>query len=145
MGGGAVLLADDARRAVLTAGQEREKEERPHPFLQHRRRFRGWMLALVTHDVDTLGTGGKKRLRQISRACEDVGRRARFAVFEIERGPAQWARLKARLTGISPSPKAGAKAVGPGLQFATLRQVRHRGQGASQPRQPPEPRAPAAP
>lgn len=31
--GGAVLLTDDARRAVLTAWQERKKEERMHPFL----------------------------------------------------------------------------------------------------------------
>ena len=31
--GGAVLLRDDARKAVLTAWQERKKEERVHPFL----------------------------------------------------------------------------------------------------------------
>lgn len=33
MDGGAVLLADDARKLVLTAWQERKKEERLHPFL----------------------------------------------------------------------------------------------------------------
>lgn len=32
--GGAVLLSDDARRTVLTAWQERKKEERMHPFLK---------------------------------------------------------------------------------------------------------------
>ncbi len=31
--GGAVMLRDDARKAVLTAWQERKKEERLHPFL----------------------------------------------------------------------------------------------------------------
>jgi CRISPR-associated protein Cas1 len=31
--GGAVLLTDDARRTVLTAWQERKKEERQHPFI----------------------------------------------------------------------------------------------------------------
>lgn len=31
--GGAVLLSDDGRRTVLTAWQERKKEERRHPFL----------------------------------------------------------------------------------------------------------------
>lgn len=31
--GGAVLLTDDGRRTVLTAWQERKKEERRHPFL----------------------------------------------------------------------------------------------------------------
>src|SRR5690606_13275408 len=31
--GGAVLLTDDARKLVLTAWQERKREERQHPFL----------------------------------------------------------------------------------------------------------------
>jgi CRISPR-associated protein Cas1 len=34
--GGAVLLTDDARKAVLAAWQERKKEERQHPFLEER-------------------------------------------------------------------------------------------------------------
>jgi len=33
MEGGAVLLTDDARKLVLTAWQERKREERQHPFL----------------------------------------------------------------------------------------------------------------
>lgn len=32
--GGAVLLTDEARKTVLTAWQERKKEERKHPFLE---------------------------------------------------------------------------------------------------------------
>jgi CRISPR-associated protein Cas1 len=32
--GGAVFLSDDGRRTVLTAWQERKKEERRHPFLE---------------------------------------------------------------------------------------------------------------
>lgn len=32
--GGAVILSDEARKAVLTAWQERKKEERKHPFLE---------------------------------------------------------------------------------------------------------------
>lgn len=39
MDGGAVLLTDDARRTVLTAWQERKKEERMHPFLQEKAPF----------------------------------------------------------------------------------------------------------
>lgn len=39
MDGGAVLLSDDARRTVLTAWQERKKEERLHPFLQEKAPF----------------------------------------------------------------------------------------------------------
>lgn len=34
--GGAVLLSDEARKLVLTAWQERKKEERMHPFLQEK-------------------------------------------------------------------------------------------------------------
>lgn len=34
--GGAVLLSDDGRKTVLTAWQERKKEERMHPFLEER-------------------------------------------------------------------------------------------------------------
>ena len=58
------------------------------------------MLVLVTYDVSTLEEGGKKRLRQVARACEDFGQRVQFSVFEIEVDPAQWAKLKARLEGI---------------------------------------------
>lgn len=58
------------------------------------------MLVLVTYDVNTLEEGGRKRLRQVARACEDFGQRVQFSVFEIEVDPAQWARLKARLEAI---------------------------------------------
>jgi len=34
--GGAVLLAEEARKTVLTAWQERKKEERLHPFLEEK-------------------------------------------------------------------------------------------------------------
>jgi CRISPR-associated protein Cas1 len=34
--GGAVFLTDEARKAVLTAWQERKKEERQHAFLEEK-------------------------------------------------------------------------------------------------------------
>lgn len=37
--GGAVVLSDDARKTVLTAWQERKREERVHPFLSERAPF----------------------------------------------------------------------------------------------------------
>lgn len=58
------------------------------------------MLVLVTYDVNTLDAAGRKRLRQIARACEDFGQRVQFSVFEIEVDPAQWVRLKTRLEAI---------------------------------------------
>ncbi|ETD86663.1 type I-C CRISPR-associated endonuclease Cas1c [Rhodobacter capsulatus] len=39
MEGDAVLLTDDARRSVLTAWQDRKREERLHPFLQEKAPF----------------------------------------------------------------------------------------------------------
>ncbi|WP_417210313.1 type I-C CRISPR-associated endonuclease Cas1c [Antarctobacter sp.] len=39
MESGAVLLTDDARKAVLTAWQERKREERRHPFLEEKAPF----------------------------------------------------------------------------------------------------------
>ncbi|HMR36669.1 type I-C CRISPR-associated endonuclease Cas1c [uncultured Paracoccus sp.] len=39
MENGAVLLTDEARRTVLTAWQERKKQERQHPFLQEKAPF----------------------------------------------------------------------------------------------------------
>ena len=58
------------------------------------------MLVLVSYDVNTLEDGGKKRWRQIARACQDYGQRVQFSVFEIELDPAQWTKLKARLEAI---------------------------------------------
>ena len=58
------------------------------------------MLVLVTYDVNTLEKGGKKRLRQVARACVDFGQRVQYSVFEIEVDMAQWTKLKARLEGI---------------------------------------------
>ncbi|QCP86341.1 CRISPR-associated endonuclease Cas2 [Cereibacter sphaeroides] len=58
------------------------------------------MLVLVTYDVNTLETGGKKRLRRIAASCEDYGQRVQYSVFEIEVDPAQWTKLKSRLEAI---------------------------------------------
>lgn len=57
------------------------------------------MMVLVTYDVNTQTPVGRKRLRQVARACQDYGQRVQFSVFEIEVDPAQWVALKARLEG----------------------------------------------
>ncbi|MHB8529969.1 MAG: CRISPR-associated endonuclease Cas2 [Caulobacteraceae bacterium] len=53
---------------------------------------------LVTYDVNTETPSGKRRLRRVARACLDFGQRVQYSVFECEVDPAQWARLRARLT-----------------------------------------------
>lgn len=52
---------------------------------------------LVTYDVSTATTEGRRRLRRVARACLDFGQRVQNSVFECEVDPAQWAALKARL------------------------------------------------
>ena len=55
------------------------------------------MMVLVTYDVATDSPEGRRRLRRIARACEDVGQRVQFSVFECEMDPARWTALRARL------------------------------------------------
>ena len=58
------------------------------------------MLVLVTYDVATDDAAGRRRLRQVAKACQDHGVRVQFSVFECEVDPAQWAMLRARLLGL---------------------------------------------
>jgi CRISPR-associated protein Cas2 len=55
------------------------------------------MMVLVSYDVSTRDAAGERRLRRVSRACQDYGQRVQFSVFEIEIDPDQWAVLKQRL------------------------------------------------
>ena len=55
------------------------------------------MLMLITYDVNTEDTAGRRRLRRVARACLDFGQRVQFSVFECEVDPAQWTALRARL------------------------------------------------
>ncbi len=52
---------------------------------------------LVTYDVNTEDTAGRRRLRRVARACLDFGQRVQHSVFECEVDAAQWAGLRARL------------------------------------------------
>lgn len=56
------------------------------------------MFVLVTYDVKTSDPGGTKRLRRVAKACKDFGQRVQFSVFECIVDPAQWTRLRQRLT-----------------------------------------------
>lgn len=55
------------------------------------------MLVLVTYDVNTESAEGRKRLRHVAKACENVGQRVQKSVFECLVDPAQWAALRLRL------------------------------------------------
>jgi len=58
------------------------------------------MLVLVTYDVNTGTPKGRRRLRQVAKACEDFGQRVQKSVFECMVDPAQWADLRGRLTSV---------------------------------------------
>jgi CRISPR-associated protein Cas2 len=52
---------------------------------------------LVTYDVSTQTSEGRRRLRRVARACLDFGQRVQNSVFECEVDPGQWTALRARL------------------------------------------------
>ncbi len=58
------------------------------------------MLVLVTYDVATTTTDGRKRLSRTAKACLDYGQRVQNSVFECNVDPGQWATLKNRLLEI---------------------------------------------
>ncbi len=56
------------------------------------------MLVLVTYDVDTTDSQGKRRLRNVAKACIAHGQRVQNSVFECLLDEAQYRQLKADLT-----------------------------------------------
>jgi CRISPR-associated protein Cas2 len=58
------------------------------------------MMVLVTYDVSTLTSVGRRRLAKVAKACESYGQRVQNSVFECELDPAKWERLKTRLQSL---------------------------------------------
>ena len=58
------------------------------------------MHLLITYDVATTTSAGRRRLRHTAKACEDFGQRVQNSVFECKVDPAQFVQLKARLLDI---------------------------------------------
>lgn len=55
------------------------------------------MMVLVTYDVNTETSKGRRRLRHIAKMCENFGQRVQNSVFECLVDPAQWAVLRHKL------------------------------------------------
>lgn len=53
--------------------------------------------ALLVYDVQTTTTEGQRRLREVARICEGLGRRVQNSVFEIECTPAQLITIQHQL------------------------------------------------
>lgn len=58
------------------------------------------MHVLITYDVATQSSEGRRRLRRVAKSCEDWGQRVQASVFECMLTPAQYTELKALLAGI---------------------------------------------
>jgi len=52
------------------------------------------MLVLITYDVETITSEGKKRLRKVAKICTNYGQRVQNSVFECVVDPAQLAEIK---------------------------------------------------
>lgn len=58
------------------------------------------MLILITYDVNTMDISGKKRLRQVAKACQCYGQRVQNSVFECIIDNGQAILLKQKLSKI---------------------------------------------
>ncbi|WP_319578468.1 CRISPR-associated endonuclease Cas2 [uncultured Methanospirillum sp.] len=58
------------------------------------------MMVLVTYDVNTETSEGKKRLRYVAKVCKNYGQRVQNSVFECLVDPAQFTDLKHQLYAI---------------------------------------------
>ena len=63
------------------------------------------MLVLITYDVNTEDSAGRKRLRQIAKQCVNYGQRVQNSVFECLLDTAQCRSLQAKLCKIMDSEK----------------------------------------
>ncbi|MBD3816512.1 MAG: CRISPR-associated endonuclease Cas2 [Halothiobacillus sp.] len=55
------------------------------------------MLIIVTYDVSTETTAGRRRLRRVAKICESVGQRVQKSVFECRVNAMQYEELERRL------------------------------------------------
>lgn len=52
------------------------------------------MLVLVTYDVETISSEGRRRLRKIAKICTNYGQRVQNSVFECSITPGQMIDMK---------------------------------------------------
>ncbi|CAM3299845.1 MULTISPECIES: CRISPR-associated endonuclease Cas2 [Saccharibacillus] len=55
------------------------------------------MLVLITYDVQTTSPDGAKRLRSISKICQNYGQRVQNSVFECLVDPLQFKQMRTQL------------------------------------------------
>lgn len=55
------------------------------------------MLIIVTYDVSTESTAGRRRLRRVAKVCESMGQRVQKSVFECQVDQMRFEQLERRL------------------------------------------------
>ena len=55
------------------------------------------MMVLISYDVATMDSDGRRRLRRVAKVCKNFGQRVQYSVFECIVDPAQWTQLKQNL------------------------------------------------
>jgi CRISPR-associated protein Cas2 len=58
------------------------------------------LLVLITYDVSTVTAAGQKRLRKVSKICQNHGQRVQNSVFECIVDAAQFTTIKIELESI---------------------------------------------
>lgn len=58
------------------------------------------MMVLITYDVNTETSQGKKRLRKVAKQCQNYGQRVQNSVFECIIDPALFKQLQIKLEEI---------------------------------------------
>ena len=58
------------------------------------------MRIIISYDVATTNSLGKRRLRRVSKACQNFGVRVQFSVFECSLTQKEWLKLRASLLSI---------------------------------------------
>jgi CRISPR-associated protein Cas2 len=63
------------------------------------------MLVVITYDVNTETSAGRKRLRKIAKECVNYGQRVQNSVFECSLDAAQYRLLQAKLCALMDTEK----------------------------------------
>lgn len=58
------------------------------------------MMVLITYDVNTESSEGRKRLRQVAKICINYGQRVQNSVFECSVDPALYVEIKDKLSKV---------------------------------------------
>ena len=89
------------------------------------------MLVLITYDVNTTDTDGKRRLRNVAKLCVAHGQRVQNSVFECSLDAAQLCGLKAELTKLIDEKKDSLRFYKLGARYAD--RIEHYGRERSLP------------